>query len=98
LEGHNLKSLLRRLAEALYYIGFEACPRNVNVTHVQELYFEVEQVLNGRKEASPETAATALSRVKACGSGLNQLVRRSHLPQPVKTGFRRSGRGREASE
>ena len=46
----RVEGLLRRVAECLYYIGFEACPRNVNTTRVQELYFEVERVLNGRKE------------------------------------------------
>jgi len=57
LNAGELEGLLRQLAEALYYIGFEACPRNVNVTRVQELYYEVEQVLNGRKEASMDEVA-----------------------------------------
>jgi len=48
---NRLEGLLRRVAECLYYVGFEACPRNVNTTRVQELYFEVERVLN-KKEAS----------------------------------------------
>ena len=50
VDDRGLESLLRRLAEALYYIGWEAKPQSVNVTHVQELYFEVEKVLNSQEE------------------------------------------------
>lgn len=46
----GLEGLLRRVAEALYYVGFEAKPQTVNITRVQELYYEVEEILKKGRE------------------------------------------------
>ena len=79
----NLEALLRRVAEALYYIGFEACPRNVNTTRVQELYFEVERVLNASHPKPPQNTVWMLEKPKHPDLwGRRRWVLR-HLPSEV---------------
>lgn len=52
----NLKTLLHKVAEALYHIGFETKPENVNYLRCQELWWEIERTLEKfeSEEASEE--------------------------------------------
>lgn len=47
--SYNLQ-LLVSISEALYYIGFEAKPKNVNINRVQELYFRLHDLIEELKE------------------------------------------------
>lgn len=46
----KLKAQLREIAEALYFIGFEAKPETVNYQRCRELYYELEGFLGDAVE------------------------------------------------